>query len=275
MFNKGYVYDKSGNFWDDSFTPKQLKQMEESYYPNIRYIRHNLYSQKIKAEEYKLIFVNTEHPHFRRWSISDAERNGFSSVCESLIHKACKLGIANAERIRIRINGNDYILNKKSSDTETLYLLLGNKYETDCEYAILDIDKELQTLLGGDVLYFEIHHKSAVNQNKIRAYYICGINMLEFDIQTKYLPNDVKNEILDEEQMVQYFKNYYEDVGKHYIHGTFLPPMTSDIEWNGGMTKVYDQTNDKEIEIKIYKDRFSKKKQYNIIFICEGKKYTQ
>ena len=59
--------------------------------------------------------------------------------------------------------------------------------------------------------------------------------------------------------MIQYFSDYYEDVEKHYISGTFYAPIVSDIVWEGGIAKVFDYTNNKEIEIKIYKDRFSKK----------------
>ena len=107
------------------------------------------------------------------------------------------------------------------------------------------------------------------------AYRMSGLNILEFDIQTKYLPDDIVNEISDEENMIQYFTHYYEEVEKHYISGIFYPPIVSDIVWDGGRAKVFDHTNDKEIEIKIYKDHFSEKKYYNIIFICENKKYTQ
>lgn len=162
----GYVYDKYGMFWNETFTPAQLKQMDDSNQSDIGYIRHNLYSQKIYSEDYKIIFVNTENPHFRKWNVSEAERSGFSSVCETKLHKACKLGIANAKKIRIRINGKDYILNKKWSAIETTYQLLGNKYETDCEYAVSNIDNQLQMLLAGDVLHIEVHHKSKVNEKK-------------------------------------------------------------------------------------------------------------
>lgn len=212
----GYVYDKCGLFWDDVYTPEQLKQMDDSKHPNIGYIRHNLYSEKKYSEEYKLIFVNSENPHFRRWNVGEAERNGFSSVCESKIHKACKLGIARAENIRVKINGKDYLLRKNWSETETIYQLMGNKYETDCEFAVLDISNELNTLLNGDTIYFEVHHKSKVNPKKMMAYRISGRNILEFDILPKYLPYDIVNEIRDEESMIQYFKEYYEDVEKHY-----------------------------------------------------------
>lgn len=109
----------------------------------------------------------------------------------------------------------------------------------------------------------------------MRAYQIAGINMLEFDIQTKYLPYRIKNEILSEEEMVQYFIDYYEDVENHYIFGVFYRPIISDIKWNGGITKVYNPQNNKEIEIKIYIDRYSKMRCYNIIFICDNKTYTQ
>ena len=271
----GYVYDKYGMFWNESFTPEQLKQMEDSKHPEIRYIRYNLYSKKVHSDEDKIIFVNTDKPYFRKWNISDAERNGFSSVYETRLHKACKTGIAMAKQIRIRLCGKDYILRKKWSDIETSYSLLGNKYETDCEFAILNIDDELQTLLAGDVLNFEVHHKSKVKPKKMMAYQISGINMFEFDIQMKYLPFDVKNENLDDEEMIRYFTEYYENVEKHYISGVFYPPFISSIEWNGGISRVYDFQNDKEIEIKIYKDHYSKKKCYNIVFICGDKTYTQ
>lgn len=271
----GYVYDKCGLFWNDMYTPERLKQMDDSNHSDIGYVRRNLYSQKIYADEYKLIFVNTENPHFRRWNVGDAERNGFSSVCESKIHKTCKLGIAQAKQIRVKINGKDFLLRKKWSETETIYQLMGNKYETDCEFAVSDISNELNTLLNGDIIYFEVHHKSKINPRKMMAYRMSGLNILEFDILTKYLPYDIVNETRDEESMIRYFSEYYEDVENHYISGTFYAPIVSDIVWDGGIAKVFDYTNDKEIEIKIYKDHFSKKKYYNIIFICDDKTYTQ
>lgn len=271
----GYVYDKCGLFWNDTYTPEQLKQMDDSKHRDIGYIRRNLYSTKNHSDEYKLIFVNSENPHFRRWNVGEAERNGFSSVCESKLHKACKLGIANAKRIRVKINGKDYYISKKWSETETIYQLMGNKYETDCEYAISDISNELTTLLNGDIIYFEVHHKSKVNPRKMMAYRMSGRNILEFDIPTKYLRYDIVNEINDEESMIQYFSDYYENVEKHYISGIFYSPIVSDIVWDGGIAKVFDCTNNKEIKIKIYKDRFAPKRYYNIIFICENKTYTQ
>ena len=152
---------------------------------------------------------------------------------------------------------------------------MGNKYETDCEFAVSDISNELNTLLNGDIIYFEVHHKSKINSRKMMAYRMSGLNILEFDILTKYLPYDIVNETRDEESMIRYFSEYYEDVDNHYISGTFYAPIVSDIVWDGGIAKVFDYTNDKEIEIKIYKDRFSGKKYYNIIFICEDKTYTQ
>lgn len=194
----GYVYDKSGSFWDKPLTLIQLRQMDDSNHPDIRYIRHNLYSKKIHSDNNRLIFVNSENPHFRRWKLSEAERNGFSSVCETKLHRACKLGIANAKQIRIRINGKDYVISRKWADVETTYQFLGNMYETDCEYAIANIDSELQTILGGDILYIEVHHKSKVKPDKIMSYRICGINVLEFDIETKYLPYDVRTERMEE-----------------------------------------------------------------------------
>lgn len=273
--NMGYVYDKCGLFWEDAYTPNQLKQMEDAKHSDIEYIRHNLYSQKIKSDNYKIIFVNATNPYFRRWNIGDAERNGFSSVCETKLHKACKLGIAKAKTIRIKILGKDYILNKKWSDTEVVYQLMGNKYETDCEIGISDINEELRSLLNGDVLYLEVHHKSKVKPQKMMAFKIAGFNMLEFDIQTKYLPYNVTNEKIDENEMIQFFTDYYEDIKKHYISGTFYSPIVSDIVWTGGIANVMDHRNGKKIEIKIYKDRYSKKRCYNIIFICDGKTYTQ
>lgn len=131
------------------------------------------------------------------------------------------------------------------------------------------------TLLYGDTIYFEVHHKSKINPRKMMAYRISGLNILEFDIPTKYLPYDIINETRDEESMIRYFSDYYENVEKHYISGRFYSPIVSDIVWNGGMAKVFDYNNNTEIEIKIYKDRFSKKRYYNIIFICEGRTYTQ
>lgn len=275
MDNIGYVYDRFGMFWNDSYTPKQLKKMDDLNHSDIGYIRRNLYSEKIHSDEYKLIFVNSEKPHFRRWNVSDAERNGFSSVCESKLHKTCKLGIARAKCIRVKINGKDYLLRKKWAETETTYQLMGNKYETDCEYAIADISEDLASILNGEVIYFEVHHKSRVKPKKMMAYKMTGLNILEFDILTKYLPNAIINESWDEEKMIQFFSDYYEDVEKHYISGTYYEPIVSDIVWNGGIGNVYDVANNKQIEIKIYKDHFSKKRCYNIIFICDGKTYSQ
>jgi hypothetical protein len=151
---------------------------------------------------------------------------------------------------------------------------MGNKYETDCEFVISDIDNELTTLLNGDTINFDVHHKSKINSRKMMAYRMSGLNILEFDILTKYLPYDIVNEIRDEESMIQYFSDYYEDE-KHYIAGRFYSPIVSHIVWDGGIAKVFNYTNNKEIEIKIYKDRFTKKRYYNIIFICEGRTYTQ
>ena len=271
----GYVYDKCGVFWNDMYTPEQLKQMEDSNHHDIGYIRQNLYSEKTYSDKYKLVFVNTDKPHFRRWNIGEAERNGFGSVCESKIHKACKLGIARAKNIRVKINGKDYLLTKERAETETVYQLMGDKYETDCEFAISESSSELTSLLNGEIIYFEVHHKSKINPKKMMAYRMSGLNILEFDIQTKYLPYAIVNEISDEEDMIQYFAGYYEEVEKHYISGIFYAPIVSNIAWDGGRAKVFDYTNDKEIEIKIYKDHFSEKRYYNIIFICEDKKYTQ
>ena len=152
---------------------------------------------------------------------------------------------------------------------------MGDKYETDCEFAISESSSELTSLLNGEIIYFEVHHKSKINPKKMMAYRMSGLNILEFDIQTKYLPYAIVNEISDEEDMIQYFAGYYEEVEKHYISGTFYAPIVSNIVWDGGRAKVFDYTNDKEIEIKIYKDHFSEKRYYNIIFICEDKKYTQ
>lgn len=75
--------------------------------------------------------------------------------------------------------------------------------------------------------------------------------------------------------MIQYFSKYYEDVKNHYIAGTFFSPFLSDICWDGGMAKVFDRNSGKEIIIKIFKDRLSIEKYYNIIFLCEDKKYIQ
>ncbi|SCW42230.1 hypothetical protein SAMN05660484_00904 [Eubacterium ruminantium] len=260
MDNIGYVYDRFGMFWNDSYTPEQLKKLDDLNHSDIGYIRRNLYSKKIHSDEYKLIFVNSEKPYFRRWNISEAERNGFSSVCESKLHKACKLGIARAKCIRVKIDGKDYLLRKKWTETETTYQLMGNKYETDCEYAIADISDDLASILNGEVIFFEVHHKSRVKPKKMMAYKMTGLNILEFDILTKYLPSAIINESCDEEKMIQFFSDYYEDIEKHYISGTYYAPIVSDIVWNGGIGNVYDIANNKEIEIKIYKDHFSKKK---------------
>ena len=206
---KVYFYDNF-TFWERGFSADELKKMEDSGYPNMRKIRDNIYFDKICSDEYKAIFVNYgDSPYFRSYCISESVRKGFHSVNESRIHKACKLGIARAKRIRIMIDGNYYIIYKESAVTEKLCNYMNSYFETDVAYTIKDCSEELKEILGGDLINFEVHHTSPVNPIKSDAFTISGHNLYEFDILVDYMPYDIVNETREFDKMVQYFADFF------------------------------------------------------------------
>lgn len=140
-------------------------------------------------------------------------------------------------------------------------------FETDCEYEIEDINRELESILGGNTICFEIHHTSAVDAKKGLTYMLSGRPILEFHIEEKYIPSKILDEKCSYQECVEYFKAYYEDTEKHYIKGTFFKPYDNKLNWNGNRAKVL-LDDEQELEVVI----FYKDSSYRILYIIENEK---
>lgn len=269
-YREAYVFNKAiGVFETVTTTLPQLIKMKKCGNPRLSLIKDELYCQKERDDKYKLVFAYPKErkPYLRRHNEKMFRRNGFASVCESNLHKACKCGLAEAQSVKIQIEGNFYIINKRASYTERICELMDCQFETDCEYEIQDISRDLEIMLGGDIICFEIHHTSAVDAKKGLAYMLSGKPILEFHIEEKYIPSKVLNEQCTYEECVDYFRTYYEDTEKHYIKGTFFKPYQNKINWNGNRANVILDGKE-ELEVVI----FYKDTSYRILYIIENEK---
>lgn len=270
--NQAYVYDiYKCDFWDNPYTAFDLHQMANRKSSELTYIRKHLYSQKENREEFRVVFANASTPHFKRFSLSEAKRKGINSVYETPLHCRCKKGIAEAEKLSIYLKKRKYILIKKDSIIEKCRVLFGDEYETDCEYTILNIDNELRSVLNGDTVYFEVLHTHKTTDEKSMAYRMNGLNIFEFNVKDmeRFWPPCIKDETYDEEKAVSFIARFFEDTEKHFLKGTFYPPVNIDLEWQGGIAKTIDNDN-KEIEIRIYRLGNTFERSYGIRFIRDG-----
>ena len=275
---KMYVYDRFlKKYWDKTYTAREIKELEDKNDPIVARIRPNLYDVKNTNyppnENDRVIFVNTDNPHFRRYNVGIAEKNKFSSVTESEFHKACKFGISKASRFRIYVDGKNFIVNNKYAQCERIESIMGYNFETDCSVIVESNDEDneqLLKILNGEELNFEIHHTCKISENKAMAYTTYGKNILEFDVPLQYLKWRLLNKSFEE--MVEIFKDYYEDTEKHYISGKFYRPIDEKLIWEGLKSKFVD-TDGNEIEVTVFRDRRVVDRIYNIGYKCGlGKK---
>ena len=272
------VYDRYLNkYWDKTYTARVLKELEDNNEPIVSRIRPNLYVVKNSNyppnENDRVIFVNTDNPYFRRYSVGIAEKNKFSSIAESEYHKACKVGISRTSKFRIYVNGKNFIIDNKHAKCECVESIMGYYFETDCSVIIDDKGEDTEQLfkmLNGNELNFEIHHTCKISENKAMAYTTYGKNILEFDVPLQYLKGKLLNKSFEE--MVEIFKDYYEDTEKHYISGKFYRPIDELLIWEGFKSKFADADGN-EIEVTVFKDKYSAERVYNIGYKCVlGKK---
>lgn len=268
---EAFVYNKGTKLFNNNqYTALQLKEIEDSNDTSLGQFRSNLYSRKEVNDRYRIVFVNTEKPYFRKYGKGEAKKYGLSSYNESPIHNAVKCGIAAAQKLRIIIDGKQYIIKKKSSEIEEFKQLMGWVFETDCMYEIENIDPELERKLNGSIIYFEVHHKSKVSERKIMAYTINGFNIYEFDVlDQKYYKLD-KNNIKDKIERTRLVKEFYEKTDSHFINGRLYPPIDFELEWDGGYAWVTDPKTGKDIKATVYIDRITHDK-YDINFKMDGK----
>lgn len=273
-----HVYDRYLNqYWDETYTAEELQRLEKTNQNKVIRIRPNLFDVEDKLyppnENDRVVFVNAEKPFFRRFSVGLAEKNKFSSVAESEYHRACKCGIAQASKFRLYLDGNNYLVNNKSAICEYVECLMGYHFETDCSIIVEskpeDCD-QLYKILNGNELNLEIHHTCRISENKAMAYTACGKNILEFDVPLQYLQSRLNNKSFAD--MVEIFKDYYEDTEKHYIRGNFHRPIKEILAWEDFRASFVDD-NENEIKVTVFKDRFSDVKYYNVGFSSDlGKK---
>lgn len=267
---EAYVFNNAiGAFETVTTTLLQLVEMKKSRNSRLSLIKDELYCQKERDNKYKLVFAYPKErkPYLRRYNAELFRHNGFASVCESNLHKACKCGLSEARSVRIQIEGNFYIINKRNSHTERICELMDCQFETDCEYEIEGIGHDLEVLLGGNMICFEIHHTSAVDAKKGLAYMLSGKPILEFHIEEKYIPNKVLNEKCSYQECVEYFRTYFEDTEKHYIKGTFFKPYGNRLDWNGNRASII-LGDEKKLEVVT----FCKNSSYRILYIIENEK---
>ena len=272
------VYDRYLNkYWDKTYTARELKELEDNNEPIVSRIRPNLYVVKNSNyppnENDRVIFVNTDNPYFRRYSVGIAEKNKFSSVAESKYHKACKLGISKAFRFRIFLEGKEYIINNKYAQCECIESIMGYNFETDCSIIVEsnnEDNEQLLKILNGEELNFEIHHTCKISENKAMAYTVYGKNILEFDVPIQYLKGRLLNKSFEE--MVEIFKDYYENTERHYISGKFYRPIEEILIWEDFKSRFVDDDGN-EIDVTVFRDKYSDEKIYNIGYKCGlGKK---
>lgn len=252
--NKAYVYNNSyKEFEDETETLNHLVEMKHNGSDRFATIRDNLYMINEYDPKYKIGLwePKDKEPFLKRIGVSDLEKKGFSSVCESMIHNACKRGIANAEKLKIRIDDSEYIISKSHSEVEKVSFLMEREFESDCEYTIADISPQLESLIKGKSIFFEIHHKSRVNDEKGIIFKLSRMPMIEFDIQDKYLPRNIIEGTVSFDEMIEYFKVYYENINKHYIRGVFYKPFISTVEWVGN--RLHMETSDGVITALVFR----------------------
>lgn len=253
-YYEAYVYNNSYNdFEDKPISLNELMRLENLHDGRFYLICKNLYSQKKYDKSYKPAYYNPKNrkAFLKRVNATQLKQKGFSSACESRVHDACKREIAAAEKLKIVIDGDEFIIHKKDSNVESLCHLMERDYETDCEYEIDEISQELYERLLGNIIYFEIHHSSPVKEEKGLSYMLSGKPIIEFDILTDYLPYDIKNETRAFEKCIDYFKTFYEDTDNHYIVGTFYRPFDYSLEWDGNLATV--NLEDESFEVLILK----------------------
>lgn len=233
-YERAYIYNNSYKAFEDKpIKLSELVNYDKNHDGRLSLIRHELYSHNIYDKNYKLAFVNPadRKPYLRSVNATEFKKKGFASVCESPLHFACKNGIAAAEQLRIRINSKDYIVHKSNSICEERCCLMERDYETDCKYVISEIGQEINTILSGNVISFEVHHTSPVKEDKGLTYMLSGRPIIEFDILLDFIPDYIKRNTCSLEDRVAYFKSFYEDTDKHYISGAFFKPFVYPYSW--------------------------------------------
>ncbi len=257
VFNRAYK-----DFEDNPIKLSELLELKKSRNSRFNQIVHDLYSRKDNSKEYKLIFCQPKkrRAYLRRANASNLKSKGFSSVCETELHRACKEGIKSAERVKIWINKEVFVIEKKSADIETVLTLMEREYETDCDFYI-NKNEAVERILLGNRICFEVHHKSAVKQDKGLSYMLSGLPMIEFDVPLKYVPKDIIREQNDFDEAVAFFKNFYENTDKHYIDGVFYAPMQFRLTWKGNVADVTLEEED-DIQVRI----FERNDSYRILY---------
>lgn len=269
-YKEAFVFNRAISAFETvTTTLEQLVQMKESNDSRLSLIKDELYCQRERDDKYKLVFAYPKErkPYLRRQNADQFRKNGFASVCESNLHKACKCGLSEAKSIKIQIEENFYTIHKRISYTERICELMDCQFETDCEYEIEDISPELERILGGDIICFEIHHTSAVDAKKGLAYMLSGKPILEFHIEEKYIPSKVLDERCSYQESVEYFRTYYENTEKHYIKGTFFRPYDNLLDWDGSRAKILLDDGE-ELEVVI----FHRDAGYRILFLIGDRK---
>lgn len=253
-YYEAYIYNEAlKEFENVPITLDKLIELHKSKKYRFNMIHNHLYTRKDTDVNYKLVFYppGKKKAYLRRQNTTEHLRKGFSSAVESKIHDACKRGIAASERLKLVINGKEYIVEKESADCEKICSYMEKEYETDCEYIIKNCDKELMNILKGKTISFEIHHTSPVKEEKGLSYMLNGNPIIEFPILIDYLPEDIKSEKREFGKMIDYFKTFYENTDSHYISGTFFEPMGFHLDWKGNLAK-HTEEDGNDIEIRVF-----------------------
>lgn len=241
-----YIYDRDLNkFFDQPITLHSLDLMsrDPENQAEFKKIRKNIYNVKICDNSYRCVVVTSRKGkpvRLRRYP-SDFPKGvgGYASVNESKQHKALKEALRRCAKVKIKLLDREYVIHREYSGTEEVFSFAGSRYEVDCYWILKNIDADLERMLGCPKIFFEIHHFCPVTPEKISAFRLNGMPVLEFDLDLTVLPEKYLIEDCPIEDIIAFWVAFLENVDKNCVKGTYICPYELSLEWtktkNGGL----------------------------------------